>query len=209
MLGVIFSLVGSLLVAIYNAKENKRRNDENRKVQENLQNQQLEFQQKMLERKKEHSRKEEIRKSSVAYLSSLEKSKNILVEYIALVEEAEACNKFISNIVQSGGNLNAMLGPDPRQQLQVINERLTLLKSEWTDTLKEDERLLQELLLYFKLDEEDDLEAKLNKVLVSLRGFNWIFNTNLPTEMQRPVIDGNSFLQDIDEIRNEMRKFLN
>lgn len=155
----------------------------------------------------------EIRKKVSNYLAELTRTYDVLKDFLEKRRAIESVQQQISNIVENGGNLDFVLGNDPRKELQTLSEGLNSLQTDWKLQIQKIEESSQELLLYFNELDGKEIEDLILYAPKNLARYNWVFTTNLPEELLKNTFDllcGDiNIPKNIDEIRNEMRRVLN
>lgn len=161
----------------------------------------------------EFDKNTEIRKKVARYLAELTRTYDVLKNFLENRRALENVQQQISNIVQDGGNLNYVLGNDPRQEMQTLSETLNSLHTDWKSQIKKVEESSQELLLYFNKLEAKEIEDLILYAPRSLSRYNWVFTTNFTENMIKATFDalcGDVNIQkNIEDVRDEMRKVLN
>ncbi len=161
----------------------------------------------------EFDKNNEIRQKVASYLAELTRTYDVLKNFLENRRALENVQQQISNIVQNGGNLDYMLGNDPRQEMQTLSETLNSLHTDWKSHLKKVEESSQELLLYFNKLEAKEIEDLILYAPRNLSRYNWVFTTNFPENMLKTTFDalcgGVNIPKNIEDIRDEMRKVLN
>ena len=161
----------------------------------------------------EFDKNTEIRKKVANYLAELTRTYDVLKDFLEKRRAIESVQQQISNIVENGGNLDFVLGNDPRKELQTLSEGLNSLQTDWKLQIQKIEESSQELLLYFNELDGKEIEDLILYAPKNLARYNWVFTTNLPEELLKNTFDllcGDIDIpKNIDEIRNEMRRVLN
>ncbi len=161
----------------------------------------------------EFDKNNEISQKVASYLAELTRTYDVLKNFLENRRALENVLQQISNIVQNGGNLDYMLGNDPRQEMQTLSETLNSLHTDWKSHLKKVEESSQELLLYFNKLEAKEIEDLILYAPRNLSRYNWVFTTNFPENMLKTTFDalcgGVNIPKNIEDIRDEMRKVLN
>ncbi|MEW6855988.1 hypothetical protein [Streptococcus iniae] len=161
----------------------------------------------------EFDKNNEISQKVASYLAELTRTYDVLKNFLENRRALENVQQQISNIVQNGGNLDYMLGNDPRQEMQTLSETLNSLHTDWKSHLKKVEESSQELLLYFNKLEAKEIEDLILYAPRNLSRYNWVFTTNFPENMLKTTFDalcgGVNIPKNIEDIRDEMRKVLN
>ena len=155
----------------------------------------------------------EIRKKVANYLAELTRTYALLEIFLENRRAIECVQQQIFNIVQNGGNLDYVLGNDPRKELQTLSETLNSLQTDWKSQIQKIEESSQELLLYFNKLDAKEIEDLILYAPKNLARYNWVFKTNFPEELLKITFDSLcgdiNVPKNIDEIRNEMRRVLN
>ena len=127
----------------------------------------------------EFDKNNEISQKVASYLAELTRTYDVLKNFLENRRALENVQQQISNIVQNGGNLDYMLGNDPRQEMQTLSETLNSLHTDWKSHLKKVEESSQELLLYFNKLEAKEIEDLILYAPRNLSRYNWVLTTNL------------------------------
>lgn len=155
----------------------------------------------------------EIRVKVASYLAEVNKAFDVLKKFLEARSKLEQIQSHIAEIVNAGGNLDFMLGSDPRKEQQELEKILNSLKVEWEEQLKVIELSSQEILLYFEEKNTEQIEEVILYAPYNLPSYSWVFNTNFPEEMLRTTLDSMcghiNIPQNIRDIRIAMRKILN
>jgi len=161
----------------------------------------------------EFDKNTEVRKKVASYLAELTRTYDVLKNFLENRRALENVQQQISNIVQNGGNLDYVLGNDPRQEMQILSETLNSLHTDWKSQIKKVEESSQELLLYFNKLEAKEIEDLILYAPRNLSIYNWVFTTNLPENMLKTTFDALygdiNIPKNIEDVRDEMRKVLN
>ncbi|QIW56891.1 hypothetical protein GU335_10110 [Pseudolactococcus raffinolactis] len=178
-----------------------------------LSRRQLKASSDLLGKQIEFDKNTEIRKKVADYLAELTRTYDILKEFLEKRRRLENVQQQISSIIQNGGNLDYILGNDLRKEKQMLSETLNSLHTDWKSQIKKVEENSQELLLYFNKLEAKEIEDLILYAPTNLARYNWVFTTNFPEDMLKITFDtlceDVNIPQNIDDIRNEMRRILN
>lgn len=155
------------------------------------------------------AKKNEIRKEIAFYLSELTKINQILTKFFESRRELVEEQNFLAQLIDSGANPEVTGGHNPRIGIAQKNEELRQCKEEWDSGLKLIEQKSQELLLFFKSQEDDGIDKLLLYCPQRLKELNWIFTSNMPINYLGTFVDNIDIEQNIYDIRTEMRDFLN
>ena len=138
----------------------------------------------------------------------LTRTYDVLKNFLENRRALENVQQQISNIVQNGGNLDYMLGNDPRQEMQMLSETLNSLHTDWKSQIKKVEESSQELLLYFNKLEAKEIEDLILYASRNLSIYNWVFTTNFSENMLKTTFDALcgdvNIPKNIEDIKDEM-----
>lgn len=161
----------------------------------------------------EFDKNTEIRKKVADYLAELTRTYDILKEFLENRRALENVQQQISSIIQNSGNLDYILGNDPRKEMQTLSETLNSLHTDWKSQIKKVEESSQELILYFNKLDAKKIEDLLLYAPRNLSRYNWVFTTNFPENRLKTTFDALcgdvNIPKNIKDIRDEMRKVLN
>lgn len=170
----------------------------------------IKLQKELAEKQIENEKKIEIRNRVSTYLSELMNINKDLSNFFLLRCEFEQAQNFLSTIIAEGGNSSMILGNNPKENVHRLEKELLNIRSSWNQSLKMIDQQAQELLLYFGSHHGNNgLDQLILSCPEKLKGINWIFSTNLPTENLKKIIKDPQIDKSINEIRKEMRDFLN
>lgn len=165
------------------------------------------------DKQREFDKNNEIRRKVADYLAEITRAYDILKSFLENRKHLEIDHNQISQIIQNGGDLDYVLGGDPRDEMQGLSDILNTLHADWKLKIKEVEENSQELLLYFDSLESRKIEKLILYAPENLSRYNWVFTTNFPEELLRTTFDSLcgdiSVPKNVEEIRTEMRKILN
>ncbi|GAB2026067.1 hypothetical protein OfM1_21400 [Lactovum odontotermitis] len=165
------------------------------------------------DRQKEFEKNGELRKQVAVFLAEITSTYDILKSFLEKRREFEVVQRSAFDIVQNGGNLDYILGSDPRKEMEILDEDLNSLRVNWGTKVKNVEDSAQEILLYFDKNGAERVEELVLYAPQNLKRYNWVFLTNFPEDMLRTTFDSLcgdiNIPKNIEDIRSKMREILN
>ncbi|WP_338997096.1 hypothetical protein VNN28_06305 [Lactococcus formosensis] len=199
IIAALASVIGVILNIIFNSSNTKKNAQNNEKLKKEI-----------VKLNNNFTQKTAFRLEISNYLTELVRVKQNRDKFVEQKRKLEAAFESLQALQAEGANLNAILGNDPRIDVQNAKNEIKQLADEIEVLRISIEQHSQQLLLYFNNNSKNKkIEEIITYAPNAMKNLQSHYHSNLNLDMLVPLLSAVKIEKNINDIKTEMRTYLN